>query len=85
MYLHIGQDTVVPYDQVIGIFDLDSTTYSRDSRDFLNAAQKNGELTTVGSDIPKAFVLCGGDSQQVYITRLGTAALKVRSETFSIE
>ena len=85
MYLHIGQDTVVPYDQVIGIFDLDSTTCSKDSREFLNRAQKDGQVTAVGADIPKAFVLCGGEGQRVYITQLGTAALRVRSESFSIE
>ena len=29
MYLHLGQDTVVTLDEIIGIFDLDTTTVSK--------------------------------------------------------
>ena len=28
MYLHLGQSVVVPYRDVIGIFDLDNSSYS---------------------------------------------------------
>ena len=91
MYLHIGQGQVVPFDEIIGIFDLDTTTYSKTSREFLNAAERRGQVVTVGSDIPKSFLLCSGggteeeDNQKVYLTQLGTPALRMRSGTFSIE
>ena len=29
MYLHLGQSVVVPHRDVVGIFDLDNTTWSR--------------------------------------------------------
>ena len=32
MYLHLGQSVVVPFRDVIGIFDLDTTTDSRAER-----------------------------------------------------
>ena len=31
MYLHIGQDTVVREQDIVGIFDMDNTTISRTS------------------------------------------------------
>ena len=36
MYLHLGSSVVIPQSDVLGIFDLDNTTSSRITRDFLN-------------------------------------------------
>ena len=47
MYIHLGQGTVVRSRDVIGIFDLESTTVSKHSRKFLNTAEKNGDVITV--------------------------------------
>ena len=35
MYLHLGQNTVITHDEIIGIFDLDNTTVSKKTRDYL--------------------------------------------------
>ena len=35
MYLHLGASVVIPLGDVLGIFDLDNTTSSRVTRDFL--------------------------------------------------
>ena len=40
MYIHLGEDTVVKLDEVIGIFDMDNTTVSKPTRDFLNFSEK---------------------------------------------
>ena len=40
MYVHLGMETVVKEDDIIGIFDLDSTTVSKHTRKFLNVAEK---------------------------------------------
>ena len=29
MYLHLGQDTVIKMDEIIGIFDMDTSTLSK--------------------------------------------------------
>ena len=42
MYLHLGQDTVVTLDEIIGIFDLDTTTVSKSTRNYLTNAEKAG-------------------------------------------
>lgn len=40
MYLHLGASVVIPLGDVLGIFDLDNTTSSRVTRDFLARAQQ---------------------------------------------
>jgi extracellular matrix regulatory protein B len=41
MYLHLGQDTVITTETVIGIFDMDECTVSKKTRDYLTAAEKS--------------------------------------------
>ena len=59
MYLHLGQDALVKTSDVIGIFDLDNTTVSKNTRDFLARAEKKGRVVNVAADLPKTFVVCG--------------------------
>ena len=40
MYLHLGQNEIVPEDRVIGIFDLDKCSYEKRTRDYLAAAER---------------------------------------------
>ena len=40
MYIHLGESTVVRDDEVIGFFDLETTTVSKHTRDFLKYAEK---------------------------------------------
>ena len=82
MYLHIGQNTVVPEASVIGIFDMDNATWSNTTRKFLNEAEKAGRLTAVSEDLPKAFVVCSeGGKTAIYLSQLSSATLQKRSFT----
>ena len=58
MYLHIGSETIVSEQDMIGIFDLDNTSISRFTREFLRVRQQNRAVITVAEDIPKSFVVC---------------------------
>ena len=57
MYLHLGQETVVNEKEVIGIFDLDTTTVSLKTREFLRINDKKGNMEYISSEIPKTFVV----------------------------
>ena len=59
MYIHLGQGTVVRSRDVLGIFDLDSTTVSKHTRKFLEKAEKNGDVITVSYELPKSFAVKG--------------------------
>ncbi len=87
MYLHLGQSVMVPEDAVIGIFDLDNTSWSFRTRRFLERMEADGRVVTVGDDLPRSFVLCqeGDSPSAVYITQLNTATLLRRAESGGFE
>ena len=81
MYLHLGQDTVVKSSDVIGIFDLETTTISKNTRDFLTKAEKKGQVINVSYELPKSFVLCSNKkkNKKVYISQISSSTLHKRS------
>ena len=56
MYLSIGNDMAVRESSVIGIFDMDNTSTSKRTREFLNKAEKEG-LVVPSDDLPKSFII----------------------------
>ena len=89
MYLHLGQSVVVPSRDIIGIFDLDNTTQSHITRTFLSRAEKEGRVITVGTELPKSFILCAGggrgEPDRIYISQLSAATLLRRAEEQQLE
>ncbi len=82
MYLHLGQDTVVLLKDVIGIFDLETSTISQMTRKALAAAEKAGKVVNVSMEMPKSFVLCGNrEKVTVYITQISSSTLLKRAES----
>ncbi|MDO5549523.1 MAG: DUF370 domain-containing protein [Eubacteriales bacterium] len=80
MYLHIGQNVVVPSSSIVGIFDMDTVTLSKHTRAFLSALEKAGRLIPLFDDLPKACVHCVENGESiVYISQLSTATLLRRS------
>ncbi len=82
MYLHLGNDRVVMSEDIIGIFDMDNTTVSAKTRDFLTFAQKNGNIIDVTEDLPKSFILVSENNKvNVYISSLATRTLLKRAKS----
>ena len=81
MYLHLGQNTVIKLDDIIGIFDLETSTISKFTRNYLANAQKAGRVINVSMEMPKSFVLCRGKSKKitVYITQISSSTLLKRT------
>lgn len=81
MYLHIGQETVVRTDRLIGIFDMENTTVAKSTREFLADAEKGGRVVSVCDDLPRSFVVCGDGQggETVYISQISCATLKKRA------
>ena len=84
MYLHLGQGVVAKTREVIGIFDLDTSTIRKATREFLAAAEKENRVTTVAKEeLPKAFVLCASQKirgDEVFISPLASSTLEKRIE-----
>ena len=80
MYLHLGEETVVRKKDIIGIFDIENTSISKHTKDFLSRSEKSGRVTTVSYEMPKSFVVCEtGGEEKVYISQISTSTLKKRS------
>ncbi len=77
MYLNIGQDTVIIDKDILGIFDLDNTTVSKSTREYINTASKNNECVTVSfEELPKSFIVTTkGDNKKIYISPLNTSTI----------
>ncbi|MGN1418450.1 MAG: extracellular matrix regulator RemB [Acutalibacteraceae bacterium] len=73
MYLHLGQSTVIKTDEIVGIFDLDNTTVSKKTRDFLFQAQEEKKVIYVSQELPKSFIVCRDNT--VYISQISCATL----------
>ena len=86
MYLHLGQSVVVPAQDIIGIFDLDTASCSKRTRAFLERAERGGELADLSMDLPKSFLVCQSElGTVVYLSQLNSATLRGRAETNHFE
>ena len=78
MYLSIGNDMAVRDSSILGIFDLDNTSTSKRTRDFLDSAGKEGQVVPC-DDLPKSFVLTSEYGfTRVHLTALSPATLEKR-------
>ena len=82
MYLHLGQEVVVRHADVIGVFDMDNTTISPHTRDFLRKAENDGRVTYVSMELPKSFTVCAPQKgeHQVYISQIAPSTLRKRAK-----
>lgn len=83
MYLHIGHDTVIRHKDIIGIFDLETSSVSRQTRDYLANAQKKGYVVNVTNELPKSFIVCTDKNQKgtfyVYVSQISSTTLLKRA------
>ena len=78
MYLNIGNDMAVREKSIIGIFDMDNTSTSKRTREFLSNSEKEGQVVPC-DDLPKSFVLTAEyGMNRIYLTSLNTATLEKR-------
>jgi len=77
MYLNISEKNAVSTKNIIGIFDMDLTTISKKTRDFLNSEQKKGKILESLNELPRSFILA---EEGVYLSPVNTVTLKRRLE-----
>lgn len=85
MYIHLGQETVVKKEDIIGIFDMDNATVSRHTRKYLNCAERKKEVITITYEVPKSFIVCAkpkSKRKKIYISQLSSLTLLKRSKHF---
>lgn len=81
MYIHLGNNIMLPTNEIIGIFDLENASISKRTRDFLAKAEKEGKVVTISYDLPRSFVIAGKnrDDIKVYISKISSSTLLKRT------
>ena len=86
MYLYLGGEQALHSKDIIGIFDMDTATYSRRTRETLSKVEQAGQLENAAEDLPKSFVVCSlGSGQTYYLSQLSSATLQKRSGGSGLE
>lgn len=76
MYLHLGEDVVVNSKKIIGIFDMDTSTVNKVTRDYLSKAEKEKNIIYVSYELPKSFIVT---EDKIYVSSLNTSTLLKRT------
>lgn len=76
MYLFLGNETVIDSEKIIGIFDLDTSTISKNTRNLLSVCQKENKIINVTYELPKSFILYNYDGEiSIYLSQISTSTL----------
>ena len=77
MYIHLGENTVITDKKIIGVFDMDTSTVNKATRDYLSEAEKSGKVEYVNYDLPKSFIVT---DEKIYISPINTSTINKRSK-----
>lgn len=81
MFLHLGRDVAVNSENIIMVFDMDTATWSKHTRAYLSAAEKEGRVQVITDDIPKSAVVCRENGETVvYISQISSKTLLKRAQ-----
>ena len=81
MFLHLGENVVVPIKDIIGIFDMETTMYSSDTIQFLRMAEEDGFVERITKNVAKSFVIAEVDKKsKIYISPISSSTLCKRTE-----
>ncbi|AWV80662.1 MULTISPECIES: extracellular matrix regulator RemB [Clostridium] len=86
MFLHLGENVVVPIKDVIGIFDIETTMYSADTSQFLRMSEEDGFVERITNEAPKSFVIAEVDKKsKIFLSPISSSTLSKRSEVVYLE
>ena len=81
MFLHLGRDVAVNSEHIIMVFDMDTATWSKHTREYLSAAEKQGKVQVITDDIPKSAIVCREHGETVvYISQISSKTLLKRAQ-----
>lgn len=78
MFLHIGQEKVIPMKDIVAILDVKCESYSIYTQEFLATAAEEGFVQTL-IEKPKSFVVT---TDRVYLSPISAATLNKRVSEF---
>lgn len=81
MYLHIGKGQSIKENDILGIFDLDTSTVSKNTKRYISRLEKEGRIEYTDYDLPRSFIVYGkaGD-MRINLSRISSSGLNQRLE-----
>ncbi|MCK9217669.1 MAG: DUF370 domain-containing protein [Firmicutes bacterium] len=80
MFIHLGEDVVIPLKDVISIMNLETSSYSKKTKEFLKIAEDEGFLNKITDKEPKSFIFTIKDNQTIiYLSPISSVTLQKRS------
>lgn len=82
--MHIGNDVNVKTAKIIGIFDIETASYGKGTKLFLEKMQKSGRVLAISPDLPRSVILAddeSGNDVQLFVSPISTATIAKRGET----
>lgn len=80
MFLHIGGDKVIPVKSIIAILDIETTTLSKDTKEFLRTAEDEGFIEAISEDLPRSFIITEENKKsKIYLSPISSVTLQKRS------
>ena len=81
MFLHLGENIVVPIKDIIGIFDIETTMYSSDTSQFLRIAEEDGFVERITNEKPKSFIIAEVNKKsKIYLSPISSSTLCKRTK-----
>lgn len=82
MFLHLGENVVVPVEDIIGIFDIETTMYSSDTSQFLRLAEEDGFVERITQEKLKSFVIAEVDKKsKIFLSPISSSTLQKRTKS----
>ena len=79
MFVHLGENFIVRQEDVVGIFDIDTSTMKKSTEKLLYDAQEKKKLRTISKEIPRSIVITKNKKDSmVYLSSVSTRTLKQR-------
>jgi len=79
--LHLGENLVVPVKDIIGIFNIETSSYSSDTTQFLRMAEEDGFVERVNDSPPKSCIVAEvSKKSKIYLSPISTSTLSKRTE-----
>lgn len=81
MYFNVSKNRVLSTNDIIGIFDLDTSTVQKKTRDMLSRAEKEKKVEVLDYDLPKSFIL---SKDKIYISKLSVQTILALTDESSV-
>lgn len=81
MFLHLGADVVINKKYIVAIMDLETTSVSKITKEYLKKATKENRVINISSeDLPKSYVITNENGEKkIYVSPISSQTLNKRA------